>query len=173
MRYLYEENHYRVMTKICVIIFICLICGSDNIKARTLYAKYEPALSHNDFAVCNSAAAFKNGSPFDEMLSFINQTTNEYPDTSKQIGKISLDDEFTIYPNPVDNELRIWYQFIDSKTRIFVLYDMLGRKLLQSELTPLQKEIIIQTSQLQVGLYSYQVVYEGSQSLSGKITIAR
>jgi hypothetical protein len=75
--------------------------------------------------------------------------------------------------NPVDNELRIKDQFIDSKTRIFVQYDMLGRKLLESELSPLQKEIKIQTSQLQVGVYSYQVVYEESQSLSGKITIAR
>jgi hypothetical protein len=130
-------------------------------------------LSHNDFAVCNSAAAFKNGSPFDEMLSFINQTTNEYPDTSKQIGKISLDDEFTIYPNPVDNELRIWYQFIDSKTRIFVLYDMLGRKLLQSELTPLQKEIIIQTSQLQVGLYTYSIYNKDRLEFTGKLTIAQ
>lgn len=34
-------------------------------KARTLYTKYEPALSYNDFTACNSAAAFKNGNPFD------------------------------------------------------------------------------------------------------------
>lgn len=145
----------------------------QTMKARTLYARYEPALTYNDFVICGSSSSFKNGNPFDSLLSFINQTTNQYPDTNRPPSLLSTKDEVSIYPNPASDLVAIRYQFVDGKPRTFILFDMLGRELKKLELKPSMTSVQIDVSQQVTGLYTYSIYNKDRLEFTGKITIAQ
>ena len=142
-------------------------------KARTHYTKYEPALSYNDFVICGSSSSFKNGNPFDSLLSFINKTTNQYPDTNRPPSLLSNKDEVSIYPNPTSDLVTIRYHFVDGKPRTLVLFDMLGRELNKIELKKGMAKVQLDLSNHVPGLYTYSIYENKKAEFTGKITITR
>ncbi len=85
--------------------------------------------------------------------------------------EITVDIAVKVFPNPVRDELTIYYQ---SKTDLtFTLYDLNGQLIFQDQLATNGRQKIINVAAISSGLYLYKALDQNGVLVSGKITILR
>lgn len=76
---------------------------------------------------------------------------------------------FSIYPNPASNYIQLRYS--STTTGQFVLFDLLGHKVLEQVLHANEIETTVNVQHLPFGLYTYKVNTLNNEHLVGKITL--
>ncbi len=79
--------------------------------------------------------------------------------------------EFTVYPNPAQNELVVRSSEFGDKCS-FKIYDVSGREVLNSEIRNPKSEIKINVSNLQNGIYFYELNADG-KTYNDKFTVVK
>jgi hypothetical protein len=152
------------MIKIYAILFICLICGSDNVKARLLWSNEEPGLDYNDYRICTSGNNKTNvfGSIFDYLVS--QNDTNKTNELAKQ-GDIVL------YPNPNNGLVNLKHNFSADKTIKVEFYDHLSRKIKTVLFSSKEYTTQIDMNGYANGMY-YYIIHLGYEEVKkGKLII--
>ncbi len=148
------------MRKIFIIILISLICGSDNLKARTIYAHINPGIEYDDLAICNIVGVYKTSGVSSMDLE------NEYLEnlmgtpTEKKINLNAC--HFKIYPNPTQDLLNISYN--TDQDAFCIIQDMTGREVQKIYLRNGIMQVTVDTKNLTSGVY-HCVFYVGSNYL--------
>nr|MBP6625489.1 T9SS type A sorting domain-containing protein [Chitinophagaceae bacterium] len=82
-----------------------------------------------------------------------------------------LTDNFKIYPITADNQINIEYKFNENETAYFILFDMLGRRRLQTQLIGDVYKTTLNVSNLETGVSLYQIQKQDNSFIKGKIII--
>lgn len=90
-----------------------------------------------------------------------------YSSFAQSVGIVELDSNLSVYPNPANDKLYLNYE--GSSEATFVLYDMLGNKILVDNLSG-STEIYV--SDYQSGIYFYTFEIEGAPSEVQKLVIS-
>ncbi len=90
-----------------------------------------------------------------------------YSSFAQSVGIPELESNLLVYPNPANDKLHLNYE--GSSEATFVLYDMLGNKILVNKLSG-PKEIYV--SDYQSGIYFYSFEVEGTPSEVQKLVIS-
>lgn len=86
------------------------------------------------------------------------------------VPTIFSSDYITIYPNPVSETITVEIEHLtDIRPHWFILYDMLGREVLNTEIN--QQKSTIQRGSLPAGIFLYKIVNKEGIIRSGKISI--
>lgn len=75
-------------------------------------------------------------------------------------------DDIKVYPNPVKENLNLFFGTDNYGTVKVNIYDFEGRKITNYQLKPINKKLIINVSNLPTGNYLYEISSENNQALS-------
>ena len=124
---------------------------------------------YDDIKICNNTGVYKTNNNGNTQGLFGGE--NDYLKNLKPNDNnvvLSLN-EINVYPNPTDNILNISYNI--SADAILIIQDLIGRKVIEINLSNKSNQAIIDVSHLQMGVYIYQM-NSGKQILkSDKIII--
>ncbi|MCZ2140514.1 MAG: T9SS type A sorting domain-containing protein [Bacteroidia bacterium] len=160
------------MRKICVIILICLICGSDNLKARTLWANAEPALQYDDLYICTECGNNKTD-VFAAIKEYVNSNNSEDVEESPQQNLLGELNDIVLYPNPTNNILHIKHNFEKATNLRLELYDITGRKIDTWQCVNASRECTVYMQDIAPGNYVYKVYINEVLHKGGKLTIIK
>jgi hypothetical protein len=113
--------------------------GSAVYKARSLFAHIQPGISYNDLEICNAVGVYKNG---------IGATS--------VVDRISEDLQVFIYPNPVNDQIKIHTSLRDGVINVRV-YDMAAQLIQTASLVVTNGTTVLPLTTLSVGIYNLQI----------------
>ena len=79
----------------------------------------------------------------------------------------------SVYPNPADKVVNLTIQQSSFQSGQVVIFDILGKKVLDFALSSSQQKYTFDTSNFENGVYFYQIWIEGKSTSSGKLNIIR
>jgi hypothetical protein len=143
--------------------------GSAVYKARTLNAIFNPTQIYDDIKTCNNIGVYKTNNNANTKGLF--GAENDYLKNLKpNYNNVVLSsNEIKVYPNPTDNILNISYNIVDNAS--LVIQDLLGRKIIEINLSSKSNHAIIDVSKLTIGVYIYQLSNDKMILKSDKIII--
>ena len=129
--------------------------------ARFLQALYQPGITYNDRGICGGA--YKNGGVNAE-----DEKARE--EMEAEMGKLRLlASKINVYPNPTNNVLNIDYYLPFGHVGNFILYDITGKQMLTTQLSPYNNKVSVNVQNLTRGIYLYKYMKDGKVSDSGKV----
>ena len=132
---------------------------------------FEPTMLYDDIKLCNAVGLNKNSSGTNEGLFSQENNYLQNLQAQKTNEKVSVLNEFMLYPNPATSEVKVKYQLNANEVGTFMIFDLLGRKLKEVNLTPNSNYAIISTQNLQTGIYTFKYLKNNIQSQTVKLTI--
>ncbi len=81
------------------------------------------------------------------------------------------DNIFVVYPNPADAYVTIEYKLERTESASIVIYDLLGRERIISDLSFSSNRKMLEVSTLELGIYTYKFVVNNKETYVGKILI--
>jgi hypothetical protein len=149
-----------------------MVGGTAVYKARSLWAMFEPTMLYDDIKLCNAIGLNKNNSGGTNDGLFTqenNYLQNLQAQQTKE--KSTINNIFSVYPNPTTSALTIDYQLLSNQQGEFVIYDVLGRLRIKTSLINKNTHSNINTSTLELGIYTYKFIINKQQQEAGKLII--
>lgn len=146
--------------------------GSAVYKARTLNALFNPTLLYDDIKICNSVGYYRTSNSNNQAnTKGLFGKENDFLKTVKPNNNSSVinTNEIKVYPNPANTILNIQYNI--DKEASFTILDMLGRKIIETNLSDKSNYATIDVSKLTTGIYIYQLSADNMIFKSDKIVI--
>lgn len=78
-----------------------------------------------------------------------------------------------VYPNPASDHLTIEYSFSENQAGIFVMYDVLGKEVMNKILSANKKRAQFNLTQLNSGLFYYCIIANNNAIARDKIIIIK
>lgn len=157
-----EKNYIETLALACPFVE-----GTAVLKARMLYAHFNPAMDYNNLVICNNAGVFKNGKGlFDDEDSLLQNLSGA---GTKEIKHILHDNDIIVYPNPTTGILNISYQL--NKDATFILYDIVGREIMKTTLSAKNNKATIELKNTPIGIYTYSIKDENNINKVGKLEV--
>ena len=134
-------------------------------KARVMYTMIAPGSFFDDLDICNSLGYYKNGNTlYANEIKILKGSSNSTNSIEKAIGN-----QVKVYPNPAQSYVDLSFEYEKDNKYIFELYDAVGRKVIEKELTNGQSRIQLNRNAL--GVYTYKVIRNHARLQSGKLII--
>ena len=132
------------------IIFQCPFSGGEAVyKARMLYSLVNDSISYDDYDLCIlQGIAPRHSKPIDEI-------------------------KFSLFPNPSSQQATLTYQLGEFDSGKFQMVDQLGRVICKNELSSLENNLLINIQEIPIGVYSYQLIVNGTIVSSKLFSIIR
>jgi hypothetical protein len=125
-------------------------------RARMLYNNIEP-MAWSDRAICNALNLNKNGEEDDGEL--IDQSLLE----------LASQDDIKVFPNPASTQLNIEYNLAETEKAQFLLFDIIGKELLQLHLRPNVHKVSFSMNNQKPGIYIGKYIVNGVVKSTHKI----
>lgn len=123
--------------------------GPGIYKARALISRYDDVIYEDNCGMNGSSNQFSNKTVGDEI------------------------NELKIYPNPAHNSFIIKFNFKEEGTNKFVLFDLLGKVMVERNISEQTGSIEISAKHISSGIYSYGVLKSGKLQINGKLAIIK
>ena len=94
-----------------------------------------------------------------------------YPNGVNEFGVSGL--KFKVYPNPNNGTMQVDYNISENQKGIFEVYDLTGRKVLTHEMGTGKNSFTISESNLDNGIYFYQVISNNKRIAQNKLVIIK
>jgi hypothetical protein len=132
------------------------INGYGVYKARVLLHAFGHYNNLSDKYLCNAVGMYKNGN-------------NVEPEMNLNFVKKEIDAEILIYPNPFSTQITLEYKLESGSQAEFVVYDLIGNKILNQSLSSAINKVNIDIPNLSKGVYIYRYSCQNGNSFIGKL----